>query len=136
MFSYSHIVESIHDHKTCLKPSTVCDGVGLFALRDIKKDELLFKFCTEDIEIAAKDFQSTAHPNVTEYIGRMCCYNKDDDSYILDVPLFMIYMEYYINHSDDSNIFWDRDDHEMYAMRDIKAGEELTTYYRPDERDW
>ena len=54
----------------------------------------------------------------------------------MDVPLFMLYTEYYINHSDNPNVFWDRYDHFQYAIRDIKEGEELTTYYRPDERDW
>ena len=136
MFDYNQVFESIHNHKTHLKPSTVCDGVGLFALRDIEKDELLFKFVTNDIKIAAKDVQSTVDPIVEKYIISMCYYDKNDESYTLDVPLFMIYTEYYINHSDDPNIFWDRNTHEMYAMKDIKSGEELTTYYRPDERDW
>ena len=63
MFDYNQVFESIHNHKTHLKPSTVCDGVGLFALRDIQKDELLFKFVTNDIKIAAKDLQSTVDPN-------------------------------------------------------------------------
>ena len=48
----------------------------------------------------------------------------------------MLYTEYYINHSHNPNLFWDRKTHEFFAIRDIKEGEELTSYYRPDERDW
>ena len=81
MFDYNQVFESIHNHKTHLKPSTVCDGVGLFALRDIQKDELLFKFVTNDIKIAAKDLQSTVDPIVEKYIISMCYYDKNDESY-------------------------------------------------------
>ena len=135
MFSYDQIIKSIRNHKTCLKPSTVCDGVGIFAFRDIQKDELIYEYLTEDDEIYLKDLNDVNSKTI-DYLKSMCYYNNDEQSFTMDVPLFMFYNAYYINHSDNPNVFWDRYDHFQYAIRDIKEGEELTTYYRPNERDW
>ena len=43
MYSEDEILSSIKDTKTCLKPSLIEGaGIGVFALRDIRKDESLY----------------------------------------------------------------------------------------------
>ena len=95
MYSYDQIVKSIRNHKTCLKPSTVCDGVGVFAFRDIQKDELIYEYVTEDKEIYLKDLKNVDSKTI-DYLKSMCCYN-DEQSFTMDVPLFMLYTEYYLS---------------------------------------
>ena len=141
MYSYDDMISSIQDIKTCLQPSLIEGaGVGVFALRDIKQDEVLYdkKYWNHypNHEIHWKKVEKLVGPKIEKFIERMCMYNPETESYILDVPLNMLYTEYYINHSHTPNLFWDRKTHEFFAIRDIQEGEELTSYYRPDERDW
>ena len=89
-----------------------------------------------DYEIPEKLISSLVETNILKFIDRMCMYNYDNQTYTIDIPLNMLYTEYYINHSHTPNIFWDRHEHDLYAICDITEGEELTTYYRPDEREW
>ena len=43
MYTYDDMISSIQDIKTSLKPSLIEGaGVGVFALRDIKQDEVLY----------------------------------------------------------------------------------------------
>ena len=142
MYSEDEILSSLQDTKTCLKPSLIEGaGVGVFALRDIRKDESLYhkKYYDKqmgDYEIPESVIQSMVEPKMMKYIDRMCIYNYEKQVYVFDVPLFMLYTEYYVNHSHTPNIYWDRLSHELFAINDIAEGEELTTYYRPDEREW
>ena len=141
MYSYDDMISSIKDIKTCLQPSLIEGaGVGVFALKDIKQDEPLYdkKYWNHfpNHEIHWEKVEKLVGTKIEKFIERMCMYNPETESYILDVPLNMLYTEYYINHSHTPNLFWDRKTHEFFAIRDIKEGEELTSYYRPDERDW
>ena len=141
MYSYDDMISSIQNIKTCLKPSLIEGaGVGVFALKNIKKDECLYHRNNYkdliDYEIPEKLISSLVEPNILKFIDRMCMYNYDNQTYTIDIPLNMLYTEYYINHSHTPNIFWDRHEHDLYAICDIQEGEELTTYYRPDEREW
>ena len=141
MYSYDDMISSIQNIKTCLKPSLIEGaGVGVFALKNIKKDECLYHRNNYkdliDYEIPEKLISSLVEPNILKFIDRMCMYNYDNQTYTIDIPLNMLYTEYYINHSHTPNIFWDRHEHDLYAICDITEGEELTTYYRPDEREW
>tara|TARA_Y100001937_G_scaffold112298_1_gene159760 strand:- start:97 stop:537 length:441 start_codon:yes stop_codon:yes gene_type:complete len=141
MYSYNDLTSSLQDIKTCLQPSLIEGaGVGVFALRFIKQDEVLYdkKYwnCFKNYQVHWKDVRKLVEPKIEKYIERMCMYVPETESYILDVPLNMLYTEYYINHSHTPNLFWDRKTHEFFAIQDIEEGEELTSYYRPDERDW
>tara|TARA_Y100000114_G_scaffold148870_1_gene162404 strand:- start:448 stop:888 length:441 start_codon:yes stop_codon:yes gene_type:complete len=141
MYSYDDLTSSLQDIKTCLQPSLIEGaGVGVFALRFIKQDEVLYdkKYwnCFKNYQVHWKDVRKLVEPKIEKYIERMCMYVPETESYILDVPLNMLYTEYYINHSHTPNLFWDRKTHEFFAIQDIEEGEELTSYYRPDERDW
>ena len=98
------MISSIQNIKTCLKPSLIEGaGVGVFALKNIKKDECLYHRNNYkdliDYEIPEKLISSLVEPNILKFIDRMCMYNYDNQTYTIDIPLNMLYTEYYINHS-------------------------------------
>lgn len=135
MYSHDQILNSIRNLKTCLKPSTIPGaGVGVFALIDIPKDTLIFDVERGDDHFI-KNFEIEDLPdNIQNYILGMT--DGIEEGFYLDVPAFKIYTAYYVNHSSEPNIFWDRRTDELFSIKDIPYGEELTTYYKPIERDF
>ena len=110
---------------TYLSPSKVCEGVGVFSLVDIPQDTVIFE---PRWQVQVKD--STIPDEVRDYLDKMT-YNGwiDDD-------LQHLGQQYYINHSNNPNVAYDKNTGKLYAIRDIKKNEELTDYYFPGERDW
>ena len=114
---------------TYLAPSKVCGGVGVFSLVDIPADTCIFKpkkreyVFWSDISVEARELLETL---------TYC----DDNGFWVDCDLDSIGPQYYINHSNSPNVSYDKETGELYSMRLIKKGEELTDYYFPGERDW
>lgn len=136
MYSRDQILNSIKDLKTCLKPSTRNGaGVGVFALQNIPKDTLIFEVERKDDYFFKNSEIKNLPPSIQEYILGMTD-GIDGEGFYLDVPAFKIYMSYYVNHSYNPNVFWDRRTDELFSIKDIQTGEELTTYYKPSERDF
>ena len=135
-FAKTEIVKSIQNLKVKLGVSKMPGaGIGVFALVDIPPDTSVFSYRNADHFIPWEDVQG-APMVVQKYIAQMTTCVLEDQTFIIDVPADLIYSAYYINHSTDPNVFWDRNTDEMYTIVPVKAGDELTTYYRPDERDW
>jgi hypothetical protein len=135
MHNRDQILNSIRDLKTCLKPSTIPGaGVGVFSLVDISKDTLIFNIKRDDDYFFKHSEIEDLPPSIQNYILGMT--DGVEDGFFLDVPAFKIYTAYYVNHSYEPNVFWDRRTDELFSIRDIEMGEELTTYYKPIERDF
>lgn len=136
MYSRDQILNSIKNLKTCLKTSTIPGaGVGVFSLIDIPKDTLIFEVERKD-DYFFKNSEIKDLPfNIQEYILGMTD-GIEGKGFYLDVPAFKIYTAYYINHSHDPNVFWDRRTDELFSIKNIRYGEELTTYYKPNEKDF
>jgi hypothetical protein len=135
MYNRDQILNSIRDLKTCLKPSTIPGaGVGVFSLVDIPKDTLIFNVERDDDYFFKYSEIEDLPPSIQNYILGMT--DGVRDGFFLDVPAFKIYTAYYVNHSYEPNVFWDRRTDELFSIRDIEMGEELTTYYKPIERDF
>lgn len=114
---------------TYLYPSTVCPGVGAFALVDISKDTCIFK------PVAVKKiFWSQIDERIRPKIESLTI--CDEEGFWLNGDLSRLGAEYYINHSHTPNVMYDQSTGALYAIRDIKKDEELLQYYFPDERDW
>ena len=60
----------------------------------------------------------------------------DEDGFWIDSDLDKLSTQYYINHSNDPNVAYNKDTGKLYAIKDIPEGVELTDYYFPGERDW
>jgi hypothetical protein len=135
MYNRDQILNSIRNLKTYLKPSTIPGaGVGVFSLVDIPKDTLIFNVERDDDYFFKYSEIKDLPPSIKNYILGMT--DGVGDGFFLDVPAFKIYMAYYVNHSYEPNVFWDRRTDELFSIRDIEMGEELTTYYKPIERDF
>lgn len=114
---------------TYLAPSKVCDGVGVFSLVDIPKDTIIFK-PKKCIQIDNKQVSS----EIQTYLKKMTYY--DDNGYWIDDDLQRLGQQYYINHSHEPNVAYERSTGKLYAIRNILKNEELTDYYFPGERNW
>jgi len=111
--------------KTELRASSV-EGIGLHAMEDIPKGALIWSFCELtsmciplDVWEKYKAEDSVGFWNVEKYgyLNRGVYVVNTDDSR-------------HMNHSNDSNTFYDYEHNTVVARRDIKAGEELTGDYR------
>ena len=135
MYTRDQILDSIRNLKTCLKHSTIPGaGVGVFSLVTIPKDTLIFDVERKDDYFFKYSEIKDLPESIRDYITEMT--DGIENGFYLDVPAFKIYTAYYINHSHEPNVFWDRRTDELFSIRDIKSGEELTTYYKPLERDF
>lgn len=135
MYGRDQILNSIRTLKTCLNPSTIPSaGVGVFSLVDIPKDTLIFEVKRDEDYFFKYSEIEDLPQSVKDYILGMT--DGVEEGFFLDVPAFKIYTAYYVNHSHEPNVFWDRRTDELFSIRDIKMGEELTTYYKPCERNF
>lgn len=114
---------------TYMAPSSVCDGVGVFALVDIPEDTCIFSPGP-----LMKVLWSQVDEEIIERLKSLAYY--DDEGFWIDSDLSKLGPQYYINHSNTPNVSYNKDTGELYSIRLIKKGEELTDYYFPGERDW
>ncbi len=105
-FERQVILDSIRNLKVKLAPSKIKKaGIGLFAMVDITRDELIYDFKLKD-HYFNYDEIADLPKNIRDYIWSMT--GGDLRGFDLDVPAEMIYTAYYINHSFTPNVFWDR----------------------------
>lgn len=104
-----------------LKPSQY--GVGVFAVHDIKARTYLRLFGTETIDT---DMSILRNKNDVPEFFRQYCVDRGSK---LMCPQDFGRMElgWYLNHSKTPNAF--HNNRGCYALRDIKAGEEITIDY-------
>ena len=117
------------DLYTYLAPSHVCDGVGVFALTEIPQDTCIFS--PDEIE---KVMWTEVSEEQRTYLESLTYY--DEEGFWIDCPLDRMSQQYYINHSHSPNVAYNKDTGELYSIRLIDKGEELTDYYFPKERNW
>lgn len=107
-------------------------GVGVFSLVKIKEGETVFNTDTNNF-IEWFEVQG-AKRDIIKYIKKVCNYNKD--GFWIDCLINKINPAYYVNHSDYPNLYHDLKNDIYTAIKDIKAGEELTCKYLLGEIDW
>lgn len=102
-------------------PSEV-DGVGIIAMRDLKKGERLYADAIPNLlDIPFKDFKKL-RPEIAELIlGRFPQIVNGSQFIYPDTK-----MQAYMNHSDDPNY----DNHTDKMLKDVKKGEEIFEDYR------
>ena len=116
---------------TYLAPSTVCDGVGVFALVEIPRDTLIFESDkTRDRKVPWSEVCPSAHAKLSSLT--YC----DDEGFEVDCDINRIDAAYYVNHSYQPNVRYDKQYGNLYAIKDILPGEELLDYYTPLDRDF
>ena len=132
----------IYEQQTKLSPSQIPGaGVGVFAIVEIQKDTII-KGCKSFMEFIGKEDEYLFDWNefddfddrIKKYLWGMT--DGYGNKFYIDAPPFMFYQGYYINHSNTPNCFWNRRSGDIYSQVDIAAGEELTMYYMPSERNF
>jgi len=133
MMIKKEIIDNISKNtKLRLKPSKVCDGVGLFSIVEIKKDEIIFDDVTADDIYIRWDEIPNLRGEVKNYLNSMC--NSDKDGLYLSRTPNNINLAYFVNHSDNPNVFHDLELDRFIAIKDIGVDEEIVCVYNEDEK--
>ena len=126
------IIQNIlHNTNLRLKPSKICDGVGLFAIRPIKKGDVLLQDVTADTTFIQWAELPGLHQDVKSYLNTMC--NSTTDGIFLSRTPNNINLAYFVNHSDSPNVTHDLTLDEFVALRDIEVDEEIVCVYTQEE---
>lgn len=127
------IIDNISKNtKLRLKPSKVCDGVGLFSIVEIKKDEIIFDDVTADDVYIWWDEIPDLRDEVKNYLNSMC--NSDKNGFYLSRTPNNINLAYFVNHSDNPNVFHDLELDKFIAIKDIGVDEEIVCVYNENEK--
>lgn len=122
---------SLNDHCVELKPSKVCSGVGVFAIKNIAAGTDIFYNSNKDVFFK---WSLVTDTEVRKLIERLC-HTNDQGFYISDHPV-NLGMSYYVNHHDVPNVEYNEKLDTYVAIKDIAKGEELLVNYPERERDW
>jgi hypothetical protein len=129
------IIDSIkYNCNVRLKPSTVCDGVGVFALVDIPADIILFNDIDPDMNFITWDEIGDIKDEVKVYLKSMC--NSNESGVFLSRTVSAINISYYVNHSDNFNVHHDLTLDRYITTKDIKSGDEILCKYIFSEIDF
>ncbi len=131
----TNIVNSIiNDCYVQLKPSKVCNGVGVFALRTIPKNTILFTDVEPDSNLIPWERLKHADQQVINYLNSIC--NTSEKGVYLNRSINNINITYYVNHSTQPNIIHDNTLDRYTTITDIQPGQELLCTYQPEEINW
>lgn len=125
------MIDNLNILYTELKPSTVCSGVGVFAIKDIPAGTDVFNSSRKD---HLYSWNMITDDDVKNLIKRLCHTNQDG-FYISDHPV-NIGMSYYVNHHNEPNVVYDEIYDTYYTIKNIARGEELLVCYDKEEQDW
>ena len=115
-----------------LQPSTVCDGVGVFAIIPIPAGTALFKDVIPDKEYIEFSELENVPKEILNYLISMC--NSDETGIYLSRTVNNINISYFVNHADAPNVEHDLIHDEYRAIRNIDAGEEILCVYYENEK--
>ena len=133
MMTKKEIIDNISKNtKLRLKPSKVCDGVGLFSIMEIKEGEVILDDVTADDIYIRWDEITDLQEEVKNYLNSMCNSNKDG-LYLSRSPN-NINLAYFVNHSNNPNVFHNLKLDRFVAIRDIGVDEEIVCIYNEDEK--
>jgi len=107
-------------------------GVGVIPLTSIEKGEIVFK-PKINVFISWEELSSIEN-GIFEHIKKTC--NNNQYGFWVDCPINDIHAAYFVNHSEDPNLYHDLEADVYYAIKNIPKGEELTCKYLPEEIDW
>ena len=111
---------------TRIQPSPI-HGVGVFAILDIPPGTSVFP--QDDDQMVEIDKRIVhQQPNEIQKLYNDFCVIQDGTKYLCPVNLNRMTISWYLNDSKTPNVRYDAD-YRFYALREIKAGEELTADY-------
>jgi hypothetical protein len=130
-----HILDSIKNESYVrLKPSKVCDGVGVFALRPIPKGIILFADVIPDKDFVRWDQLDDVDTIVTGYLSSMC--RTTSEGLYLSQTINNINLSYFVNHSDKPNVVYDNTLDRYVTLVDVEEDQEILCKYNLEDIDW
>jgi SET domain-containing protein len=123
------LLEQLHANTlVMIKPSLV-DGIGVFALTDIKKGQrrLFSDDKSEWIKISREEVEQL--PQHSKALIENFCLYDDDHYFVPEYGFKMVDLVIYLNHSDTPNVMSVNEGEDFEALRDIREGEELFVDY-------
>jgi hypothetical protein len=130
-----HILDSIKNESYVrLKPSKVCDGVGVFALRPIPKDTILFADVIPDKDFVRWDQLDDVDTIVTGYLSSMC--RTTPEGLYLSQTINNINLSYFVNHSDRPNVVYNNTLDRYITLVAIEEDQEILCKYNLENIDW
>jgi SET domain-containing protein len=106
-------------------------GVGVFAIRRIKKGTSIFLDDTQEIEWIDGNELKRLPPEIRKMYEDFCIVTDDGKKYGCPTSFNRLTISWYLNEpwrNQKPNVEC-RDDYMFYAVRDIAVGEELTVNY-------
>lgn len=113
---------------TRLEPSKI-HGIGVFAIRGIKKNTLIF-YGDENSEIiwVRKSQLKNLPKEIRKLYDDFCIIKDSGRIYGCPQNFNLLTVAWYLNHADNPNVKADKA-YNFYALKHIKKGEELTVDY-------
>jgi hypothetical protein len=109
-----------------IKPSKI-HGVGVFAVRKIPKGRYIFSEDNDPIVWVDRKSVKKLPKALKDFYDDFCIITRT--KYGCPRHFDALTTSWYLNHSERPNVAADRN-YRFYALRDIKAGEELTVNYK------
>jgi len=140
----SNLISNIKNKIFCRLGASEISGVGVFAIRNIPVDTIVFEECNDSnefpIEISKLELEGV-NSAVRELIGDLLV-GSPYDTYSFPVRgLNSAGVPFYLNHSDEPNVKFSSERGEVgkflvfVSCRDIEEGEELTQDYNNLSQD-
>lgn len=126
----AHLIAEAYNEIYCkLAPSPI-HGVGVFAIKEIPSNTVIFRSKIEWVEVPTK-FLHRINANVADLYESLLY--KDEVREIIYIPktgFSSIDISFYLNHSATPNCRYDLELDFIVSKREILVGEELTFDYR------
>ncbi len=113
---------------TRIRPSRF-HGVGVFAIRDIKKGTSIFYGDDDEIVWVKKNQLKGLPREIKKLYQDFCIIKNKGQLYGCPKNFSLLTVAWYLNESKKPNVFCD-ENYRFFALRDIKKGEELTVDYK------
>lgn len=127
-FIKTHVIDNIEHTEIRLSG---LHGYGLFAMQDMPRETSICKLTGQ---LMSKDVYQALVQSLTPKLGDLSFYFLMECNHVPNPNMLMVRSFRtkwsYVNHSTEPNCFFDIFAQELYPLRDIKKGEELTFDYR------
>jgi hypothetical protein len=117
------------DVYTRLRPSLVDKGgVGVFAIKPIKKDTKLFKHDSDEMYWVNRHLLTKEQEEIRKLYDDFAVYKANRDQYGSPTNFNRLTISWYINNSKHPNVRCDKN-YDFVTLKNIKKGDELTVDY-------
>jgi SET domain-containing protein len=125
-----HLIAEAHNDVYCkLAPSPI-HGVGVFALKDIPPNTIVFRLDIEWVKVPTS-FLNRVNPEIASLYKQFLRQDIESETiYVPQTGFSSIGISFYLNHSTTPNCKYDIESNFIISKDQIYSGQELTYDYR------